>query len=121
MQTARNASLRVIRSVRSGLDPERFFEQGLYTRAIQPCGVGSKRFADREWCLAVHGNVDECMHVRMPTEIEDGRWSLESKHLRLRNVAVFAVLVVAQKQRVGPTIGREALMGVRCIRRCVGR
>src|SRR5262245_20902836 len=45
----------------------------------------------------------------IPSEIKDRRGAFQTKHLALRNIAVFTVLVIAQKERVLPAIRLEAL------------
>ena len=39
------------------------------------------------------------MHMRVSAKVEDCRRTLQSKHLALENLAVLAMLVVAQEER----------------------
>src|SRR5262245_15013200 len=51
--------------------------------------------------------------MRVSAEIEDRRWTLQTKDLSLRNVAIFAVLVVAQEESIDPAVRDEAFARIR--------
>src|SRR5439155_3678768 len=56
-----------------------------------PCRIDSQGLPNRKGRIAIHRDIEEGVHVRIPAEVKDGRRPFEPKDLAFRNLAVLDV------------------------------